>query len=280
MCKYYPIALGVILSAGLMGAQAKELQLSLDVPQCKTLPGKPLPDRYYKVAKEWKEFSWVEAVKSTDWSAEGGGDERLDGSRMYDWYTFSKLDLDGDGVCDWLVTMFAPYSTGGDRDVLNTLYLGSPGGWNRIGSSIPKNRPDGLGWGDSINQQRDFSFSSEDPLVILDKGSQTRYIIGYFNYRAYSGKFDQGGYYIYVWDAHAKTLRELNKWKPGSAAAQVYDFFKRHGAVDPTETGKSRIQAFDPEIEKYEFRRYCSPMFVNTRAAGFAQACKEYKEER
>ena len=71
MRKYYQIALGLMLFAGLMGAQAKELQLSLDVPQCKTLPGKPLPGRYYKAAKEWKEFSWVKDVKSTDWSASG-----------------------------------------------------------------------------------------------------------------------------------------------------------------------------------------------------------------
>ncbi|MEO1768098.1 hypothetical protein, partial [Thiobacter aerophilum] len=176
---------------------------------------------------------------------------------MYDWYTFTRMDLDGDGLCDWFLTSFAPYSTGGDSGVLNTLYFGTPSGWKRFGATIPENRPDGLGWGKSDQQQARFAFSSEAPLVLYEQNSGTPYLLGWFDTRHSSGRWDQEGYHIYRWNTHTNTLEELDKWQPGSAAAQVYAFFKKHGAVNVAESGVSRIARFDPDIEKAEFESGC-----------------------
>ncbi|MRX11720.1 hypothetical protein GJ697_28215 [Pseudoduganella sp. FT25W] len=48
-----------------------------------------------------------------------------------------------------------PMSTGGDRDSVNTLYLGNASGWSRVGAAIPSDRPDQLGAGQAYAEQAD-----------------------------------------------------------------------------------------------------------------------------
>lgn len=41
------------------------------------------------------------------------------------------------------------------------------------------------------------------------------------------------GYRIMMWDENKRSLLVLDKWEPQSTAAQVYAFFKKHGARRP-----------------------------------------------
>lgn len=254
---------------------AAEMGLSLDVPACKMPPGKPLPAKYYAIAKKWKEYRWVLKVRPGAKVVSRSGDERVDGSRMYDWYTFVKMDINGDGLCDWFLTSLAPYSTGGDSGVLNTLYLSTSSGWKRIGAKIPENKPDGLGWGSASAQQAEFAYSSDAPLVVWDQKGKIPHLIGWFDRRHDSGRPDQEGYHVYRWNNAKNTLEELDKWVPGSDAAQVYAFFKQHGAVDVIETGTARIKEFDLEIEEAEFDRGCKSEEILKRSPHFARLCKK-----
>lgn len=263
------------LSFSIGGALATDLQLSLDLLACKMPPGKPLPAKYYNIARKWKEYRWVTNVRPGDLIASGSGDERVDGSRMFDWYTFGKLDINGDGVCDWFLTSLAPYSTGGDGGVLNTLYLGGPTGWRRVGARIPGDKPDGLGWGNAGNDQANFTFSSDVPLTLWDEKNRTPYLIGWFDNRHEPGRsMNRYGYRIYHWEKSRNTLQELDKWEPGSAAAQVYAFFRQHGAVDTTQTGKDRIVGFDPDFENNEFVLGCLDEKTLAWSVHFARLCK------
>lgn len=160
--KYFHAAVVVLLLflGNRMAAEGVELELIQEIPSCKMPPEKPLPERYYAVANKWKEFKWVHEVTSDMWRAGGQGFERADGSEMYEEYIFAKIDINGDGWCDWFLLSRTPFSTGGDSSVFNTLYLGSREGWRRIGVDIPKDEPDGLGWGKSDEQSSDYSFSS------------------------------------------------------------------------------------------------------------------------
>lgn len=256
-------------------ANANLKKLSLNIPECKAPPGKPLPIKYYTVAKKFKEFQWVYKVKRSDLSASGEGDERVDGSKMYDWYSFIKLDINNDGWCDWFTTSLAPVSTGGDSITLNTLYFGGPTGWKRFGATIPKDKPDGLGWGKSSSEQQNYSYSSEPPLIIRDASTNRNYLIGSYNYRSVSG---HPGYHIYSWNKKKHTLTHLNKWLPGSVGYQVYAYFKQHGAVDPTEEKSSidRIVKFNPEIEKRELSLKCGAINEKTNHSYLIKSCKAY----
>lgn len=251
-----------------------DLQLSLDIPRCKSATGAALPDKYYEAAKVWEEYDWVQDVKPDDFIAGGSGLERVDGSKMYDWLEFSKIDLNDDNLCDWFVVSSAPYSTGGDSGTLNTIYLGYSSEWKRVGASMPDDRPDELGFGNSSNEQSQFAFSSEALLIVYDQKDPKSYFIGRFNDRAYTGRSDQRGYHIYVWDAERDTLEELDKWESGSTAAQVYGWFKEHGAVDPTVIGSGRLVEFRPDEEKWELSFGCRDEDLITLSPGFAAKCE------
>ncbi len=256
---------------------AAEMKLTLDVPTCKMPPGKPLPAKYYALAKRSKDFRWALKVRNIDSSVGGSGWERIDGTNMRDSYGFIKLDLNNDGLCDWFLISLAPYSTGGDSGVLNTLYLGSSAGWQRVGMRIPDNKPDCLGCGDSSEAQYLFAFSSDDLPVIWDRAHQTSYFVGRF-YSRREGRPDQAGYHIYRWDDRKNTLVELDKWQPGSPAAEVYDFFKKHGAVNVAGTGPDRSVAFDPEVEREEYLFNCKDETTLKRSPSFAKLCQSRKD--
>ena len=251
------------------------IELSQDIPSCQNSTSKPLPEKYYSIAEKWNDFKWVKKVTSKDVMVSESGYERIDGSGIRDWFNFVKLDINGDGICDWFVTASSPLSSGGDSNVLNTLYLGSRNKkWRRIGAEIPNHKPDILGAGRSNDQQDDYTFSSETPFVLWDRKSKISYFIGYFYTRTY-GKPYQKGYEVYIWNAEQKNLQKLDKWEKGSAAEKVYAYFKQHGAVDPIiEEGENNIAQFDQDLEDSEARAKCSNKELLEHSSGLAEFCK------
>lgn len=250
----------LLLACAGAAASSQTMQLTLSVPECRMPAGKVLPDRYDKLALAGKGFNWVAQARAGDYVISGGGWERVDGSEMRDWFTFYRIDLNSDGVCDWYVDTSSPTSSGGDRDSINTLYLGAPARWSRIGAEAPDNKPDGLGFGKAYAQQRQFLFG-EEPAVIHAAASKTNYIVTAL-YNRNDQRGGRPGYRIFDWDADKKTLRLLDKWVPGSKAAEVYAFFKEHGArvpSSPSTPASETIQSFDPEVEAFELEQACDP---------------------
>ena len=77
---------------------AAEINLSRSTPVCKMPQGKSLPSKYYVFESKWKEYRWVKKVKNNNSFISEGGYERVDGSSMYNWHTFVKFDITGDGI--------------------------------------------------------------------------------------------------------------------------------------------------------------------------------------
>jgi hypothetical protein len=190
-----------------------------------------VPDKYYAPPKAKNAFNWVARATRGDGVVEGNGWERVDGFSMHDWFSFYRIDLNGDGICDWYLNAATPMSTGGNRESINTLYLVRPAGWIRVGAEVPQEKPDGLGYGKTSAQQRQFLFG-EETSVIHDATSKANYIVAALNSRN-GQRSGMPGYRIFNWNADRNTLWLLDKWEPGSKAAQVYAFFKAHGARMP-----------------------------------------------
>lgn len=246
----------------LMGehAFAQITHLTNRIPECQGDENHYFPDKYKKLAKRHKEFSWAMRVSANTRDISGNGWERVDGSSLFNAFLFSRLDVNNDGNCDWYVTALAPLSTGGDRDILNTIYLGQKNGWSRIGASIPDDMPDELGAGKSTTEQKHYLFG-EDIAIIHDLVDHINYLITAF-YERDVQRDGKPGYRIFVWDNRVKTLKLLDKWEPGSKAAAVYAYFKSNGASSTTTSGKvgqAGIERFDPTIEKFELQQACNP---------------------
>jgi hypothetical protein len=236
------------------------MRLGTDVPECHMPPGQMLPQKYQKLAKRYKEFAWALKTAPNDRTVEGNGWERVDGSSMYNWFQFSRIDINNDGYCDWYLNASAPMSTGGDSDSINTIYLGQKNGWLRIGASIPDNKPDQLGSGNAYDEQKRYLFGDEVG-VLHDASAKINYLITAFDNRNVQHQ-NKPGYRIFIWDSDKKTLRLLDKWEPGSKAAEVYGFFKAHGAWVPAPTTVApadRILHFDPQVEAFELEQACNP---------------------
>lgn len=249
-----------VLASSCATVHGQAMRLSTNIPECRLPPGKILPDKYYKQRGRKNEYKWVGTVGASDRVAAGQGGERADGSAMYSWLALYRIALNGDGYCDWYVNNSVPISTGGDRDSLNTIYLGGPQGWSRIGTTIPTDKPDELGYGKSTDEQRDFLFG-EEPLVIHDAAAKVNYIVTAFYDRS-TQREGRPGYRIYDWDAGKKTLRLLDKWQPGSRAAEVYAFFKAKGANNLASgpvNEKNSLTKFDPAEEAFELKEACNP---------------------
>jgi len=245
------------LAATLAQAQPAALKLTTDVPACTALAGRALPDVYYARPRHGKALAWASAVTRTQARAGGEGQERYDGTGVHDWFDFVRVDLDNDGVCDWFVTMSAPDSSGGDHDTLNTLYLGRSTGWQRIGAHVAPGDADVLGSGRSEAEQRHFMFG-EELATIHDTAAQVNYFVTTFQDRA-SGQPLRPGYRIFTWDSQNKTLRLLDKWQPGSIGAQVYAYFKSHGAHSSDGAAAAGLVNFDPAVESLELSERCQP---------------------
>ena len=248
----------LLLALAWSPAVAHDMSLTTDMPACRMPRGAPLPERYRKLAEKHKEFAWVRTVTPGDRRISGQGWERVDGSAMYNGFDFFLVDLDDDGYCDWYVNASAPLSTGGDRDTINTIYLGQKNGWSRIGAHVPDNKPDQLGAGDADDEQSRYLFG-EEIAAIYDATTKTSYFITAF-YDRNVQRDDHPGYRVMTWDRDKKTLRLLDKWQPGSRGAAVYAFFKTHGAWRPagkTSSPDDRIQRFDPQVEAVELEQAC-----------------------
>jgi hypothetical protein len=248
----------LLLTLACTVGHAQDMRLTTEIPACRMPAGPALPAKYGKLAKKWKDFAWLRQVTRNDESAGGNGWERIDGSSIHSWFTFARIDVNNDGRCDWYVEASAPMSTGGDRDTINTLYLGKGSGWSRIGATLPDNKPDELGFGNAYAEQGRYLFG-EDAAVIHDAVSATNYIVTAL-YNRHVRRYDYPGYRILVWDTGKNTLRPLDKWEPGSKAAAVYAFFKVHGAYVPSQKTiqpQDRITHFDPEVESYELEMAC-----------------------
>jgi len=215
-----------------------------------------LPAKFYALAARHEEYAWVKAVSSNDEVAGGSSLERDAG--MYNWISLYRLDIDGDGLCDWFVVALAPLNTGGDSDVMNVLYLQTASGWKRLGPSIPENEPDELGRGNSDRDQARFLFG-EDLAVVRDRANARNYLIlSTGSRRASLGA--ENGYKVFAWNPRSSELEELDKWDSSSPASKAYEYFKRHGAWYPKgKGGDGRVAAtFDPEIENAEKQFRCS----------------------
>ena len=246
------------LIAASPAVHAQDTSFTNVIPACCMPAGSPMPDRYLKLAKRWKEFAWVKKVKRTDTIASGDGWERIDGTSMFEWFGFYRADLNNDGWCDWFINATIPLSTGGDHDSINTLYLGQRKGWHRIGAPIPANHPDNLGSGKMDEQQSRYLFG-EEPALVFDAAERVHYIVTSF-FERHAQHLSSPGYRIFVWDDKASTLRLLDKWEPGSKGAAAYAFFKAHGARK-IDTGHERpeddVDTFDPDVEADEIRQAC-----------------------
>jgi hypothetical protein len=254
------IVMTVVMAGASAAAVSRPVQATLSIPECRIPSGVVLPDKYYTLSKAKNAFNWVAGATRGDGVVEGNGWERVDGSGMHDWFSFYRIDLNGDGLCDWYLNAAVPMSTGGDRESINTLYLGRAAGWTRIGADVPQDKPDGLGYGKTSAQQRQFLFG-EEPAVIHDAASKANYIVAAL-YSRNGKRSGRPGYRIFNWDADRNTLRLLDKWEPGSKAAQVYAYFKAHGARMPASAATAAsdtIQAFDPDVEAFELEQACDP---------------------
>lgn len=240
-------------------ASAQGVQPTTQLPACR-LPVKSFPAKYEKLARTDKGYAWIRKAAPADAEVSGNGGERADGSAMYTWLSFYRVDLDNDGQCDWYLNASAPLSSGGDRDSINTLYLGRKNGWLRIGATVPAHEPDEPGVGKTTEQQAHYLFGEEIG-VIHDAAGKTNYLVASFPSRHVRGD-SLPGYRLQVWDADKKTLRLLDKWEPGSKAAAIYAFFKAHGARLPaasTAAPADTILRFDAEVDAYERAQACNP---------------------
>jgi hypothetical protein len=258
-------------AAMVTGASAAPLALTTSVPACAGAARASLPEAYLAAATHSKDFAWVKHAKLTDTVVGGNGYERFDGSNLHDWFQFQRIDLNNDGRCDWFVTMQAPDSSGGDHDSINTLYLGQPGGWLRLGATIPQGQVDTLGIGKTMEEQSSWLFGDE-MVAIHDSGANINYVVTWLSERA-AQRILYPGYRVYAWDKRRSTLALLDKWQPGSNAAQVYEYFKAHGGWSPTQATPI---SFDALVEAFEIQVVCDkndPSALAGAAQGLLARC-------
>jgi hypothetical protein len=249
---------GVLLAVACSLAHSENMRLSTTIPDCRMPAGSVLPQKYQQLARRDKQFAWMAKAGGADRRVSGEGWETIDGSGMRTWFDLFAADLNGDGLCDWYINAASPLSSGGDRDTLNTLYIGQPSGYRRVGASIPASEPDQLGFGRADQQQADYLFG-EELAVIHDAASKTSYFVGAL-YSRNGQQSLQPGYRIMRWDADKTSLRILDKWAPDSPAAQVYAYFKTQGARLPVAKGtapQDSLLRFDAEIEAAEMMQAC-----------------------
>ncbi|MBC7502565.1 MAG: hypothetical protein H7315_19030 [Herminiimonas sp.] len=236
-----------------VSAPACALELSKQVPACVMPRTSVLPANYHQ-------YAWAKKARATDPVVSGKADVRIDGSSLFEWQHAAKVDLNLDGLCDWIVTSNIPLSSGGDTDSINTVYLGQRAGWTRFGATgIRANQADGLGRGQSDAQQSQFAWFDEGPYLLRDATAQKLYVIGNFSSRNSFGR-EFPGYRIFTWDPVAKKLAELDKWHAGGEGGEVYAYFVAHGgfAPDRTTDKDDRSGDFDPAIERRELSLRCS----------------------
>jgi hypothetical protein len=229
-----------------MTVHAAVFEFTTAIPECKMPQGRALPDKYYR-------YSWATKIKSTDSIVGGEAEKKFDNpdDRTHLSHELIKSDINNDGWCDWLVNSSFPLSNGGDRDSINTFYLGQSKGWRRIGPELRggSNSPDGLGWNKFFEQKKLFDFF-ENASFLYEKNERKTYMLGVFGER-HSSQLLKPGYHIYVWDKQRNTLIELDKWTDENApGAQAYAYFKKNGAF--LGLSDQPLEKFDMDSEKKE----------------------------
>ena len=176
--------------------------------------------------------------------------------------TLHEIDLNGDGTCDLVVTTRDPLDTGGDSEVLSTIYIAQRGGWLRIGarSAVKANYPSEL---DIAKFPDDENFAFSGYVSMRDQKTGKPYLVTWHVDRIVNG-FE--GYRILEVDMGAGTLRDVGKWSP--PGIEIYKIFKTLKA----ESGKGMI--FEPSVEATELRRICKQLAGAT--AALSTACREF----
>lgn len=173
------------------------------------------------------------------------------------WFQLRSLDINRDGLCDWLVIASTALNSGGDSDILNTFYMATKNGWVRHGAVMQAgNSLDHMG---RVNgSASDFELLSD---VIAVPG--TDWLIGSFSPRE-TGMYRHPGYRIFRWNNVTGNLQVFDKWQDGSSASVIYQAFR-----------KGELKGFDSEIENYELMTACA---ARTGEAVLSQSLKSVCE--
>lgn len=173
-----------------------------------------------------------------------------------------EIDLDGDGTCDVVVSVRDPISTGGDSDVLSTLYLARKGSWLRVGaqSAEKTDRPAQL---DLIKAPTDNNFIFSDFAALRHRSTNRTYLVTWSHERVAN---NPSGYQVLELAARG-TLRALDKWT--GAGADIYASFK----TIKSSTGNS---LFDPEVEAKELAIVCHQSGAG-KSPGLLSTCRKIK---
>lgn len=159
--------------------------------------------------------------------------------------TLQEIDLDNDGICDLVVTTRDPIGSGGDSDVLTSLYFSGNGpAWKRIGaaSAQKSDLPSEL---DLMKSPDDANYAFSEFVAIRHRPSGRTYLVAWNHERVANG---QPGYAILELNEGKIALHPLDKWNP--PGAPIYAYFKTMKTPDG---GK----LFEPQIEAGELRFLC-----------------------
>lgn len=173
-----------------------------------------------------------------------------------------EIDLDRDGTCDLIITVRDPLSSGGDSEVLSTVYLAQGGKWIRYGarSALKGDRPAELSLA-KYPEDENYEFAD---FTALEQGEKT-YIVAWRYERVLNG-FD--GYRILELDRRAGRLQPIDKWS--SPGIEIYRFFKTLKVE-----GGSGLR-FDTLVEAAELRSACASLSRATPT--LKEVCKNFKE--
>lgn len=234
--------IGLLLLLGASAASAAPF--STGRPSCRQNAASPLPASYAS-------FDWTRMIRPGDTHVRHDDDPEVNpsGGKKRLRYDLYRLDLDGDGWCDWLSLIdeyrYVPGFSRGYSDTVTVVYLWRDTAWKRYGPSVDENQNDGavLKQGRSvsweyrrINASIGVLQSKEGPVYLLTSGTRS-------------------GHSVFRWSEADGALVELDKWRDGSDARAVYEFFKRNGAYGLQDDQPLR---FDPAKENEEIADICN----------------------
>jgi len=163
-------------------------------------------------------------------------------------------------LMDQVIVVSDPVGTGGDRDVLATVYIANQGTWRRIGarSAAKSDRPVDL---ITMRTPADGNFAFDEFVALRRPGETRTYLVAWAGARVSNGFV---GYRVFEIEPAAGALVPVDKWKDDGA--QLYAAFKSLSAAD----GRT---VFDAEIESAELRLHCNSTLPA--GEGLAAACAQ-----
>jgi hypothetical protein len=250
-----PIAACFFLAIGHVQGAAPDITIASDRCHVQT---PRLPKRYFsypalhKVPINERNYSTKLFSKARKPSEPGFGLEV--------WAQFEEMDIDGDSICDLLVTTHNYLSSGGDSDALSTVYLATSNGWSRIGAKTAE-KTDLSTELDSLKVSSDENYEFSDHIVIRLKETGKSYIIAWHYGRVANGF---SGYRILEVDRINDVMKNIDKWN--GVGAQIYQWFRS----SKNHTGTN---LFDADLEADELRQKCRDVTVSDE--GLFAACRE-----